>query len=85
MRPEIYILTISLPLLTAIIVFAMKYASSYAAARARNAEQGDFRALAESNRLQLAELSRSLTAIEAQMTQQSQAISSVEVILKQVG
>lgn len=85
MSPEIYILTICLPLLTAIIVFAMKYASSYAAARARHAEQSDFRALAESNGLQLAEVTSSLKAIEERMLRQSQAISSIEVILKQVG
>lgn len=84
MRPEIYILSISLPLLTAIIVFAMKYASSYAAARARDAEQSDFKALAETNGLQLAQLTGSVKAIEAQMAHQSQAITNIEVILKQI-
>lgn len=85
MRPEIYLLTISLPLLTAIIVFAMKYASSYAAARARIAEEREFSKLAETHASELAHIKNSLSTITAEMTEQKRAISSVETILKQVG
>lgn len=85
MRAEIYILTISLPLLTAIIVFAMKYASSYAAARARHAEQSGFKALAEAQASQLAQVTTSLRAIEAEVARQSRDLSSIDALLKQVG
>jgi hypothetical protein len=85
MRPEIYLLTISLPLITAIIVFAMKYASSYAAARARLAEESERNKLDEIHAGELARIKDSLGAISAEMTGQSRAISSIEAILKQVG
>jgi predicted ATP-binding protein involved in virulence len=85
MKPEIYLLTISLPLITAIIVFAMKYASSYAASRARSAEERDFSKLVESHRGEFAQIKNSLSTIAAEMAEQSRAISSVETILKQVG
>ncbi len=85
MRPEIYLLTISLPLITAIIVFAMKYASSYAAARARIAEESDRSKLAQIHAGELARIKDSLNTISAEMTEQSRAISSIETILKQVG
>jgi hypothetical protein len=85
MRPEIYLLTISLPLLTAIIVFAMKYASSYAAARARLAEESERSKLDDIHAGELAHIKDSLSTISAEMTGQSRAISSIEAILKQVG
>ena len=85
MRPEIYLLTISLPLLTAIIVFAMKYASSYAAARARIAEESERSTLAEIHAGELARIKDSLSTIAAEMAEQSRAIASIDTILKQVG
>ena len=38
MHPAIYLITILLPFTTAIIVFSMKYAASYSAARAKLAD-----------------------------------------------
>jgi hypothetical protein len=78
MRPEIYILTISLPLLAAIVGFAMKYASSYAAARARQAEQSEIRALVETEASQLAQVLASLRGIEAEAARQSRSLAGVE-------
>jgi hypothetical protein len=85
MRPEIYLLTISLPLLTAIIVFAMKYASSYAASRARIAEESERGKLAEIHAEELDHIKISLSKVLAELTEQSRAVSSIETILKQVG
>lgn len=85
MRPEIYLLTISLPLLTAIMVFAMKYASSYAASRARIAEERELSGSVETHASELAQIKDMLSTIVAEMAEQSRAISSVETILKQVG
>ena len=85
MRPEIYLLTLSLPLITAIIVFAMKYASSYAASRARLAEEGERSKLDEVHAGEMARIKDALSKISAEMTEQSRAIAGIEAILKQVG
>jgi Na+-transporting methylmalonyl-CoA/oxaloacetate decarboxylase gamma subunit len=85
MKPEIYLLTISLPLLTAIIVFAMKYASSYAASRARLAEERELNKSVEIQASELAQIKELLHIIAAKIADQSRTISSVETILKQVG
>lgn len=85
MRPEIYVLTISLPLITAIIVFAMKYASSYAASRAKIAEESERSKLAEAHAKELVQIRESLRTVSADTAEQSRAISSIEAILKQVG
>lgn len=85
MRPAIYLLTISLPLITAIIVFSMKYASSYAASRARIAEESKRSKLAEVHASELARMKDSLSTVATEMTELSRAISSIETILKQVG
>ena len=85
MHPTIYLITISLPFITAIIVFAMKYASSYAAARAKLAEAADFKALTEAQAASLVQITASLKAIEADVSRQGTTMSSVETILKQVG
>ena len=85
MHPAIYLITILLPFTTAIIIFSMKYASSYSAARAKLADQADFRKLAEANAASLAQITASLKLIEADIARQGTSLSSVETILKQVG
>ncbi len=85
MSPEIYLLTISLPLTTAIIVFAMKYASAYAASRARIAEESERARLAKVQSAELAQIRASLSSVEAEIAAQSRAIASIETILKKVG
>lgn len=84
MSPQIYLLTISLPLLTAIVVFAMKYASSFASARARLAEEGAIKALADSGNAHQAQTAASLKAIETELSRLSSSLSSVEAMLKEV-
>lgn len=85
MSPEIYLLTISLPLLTAIIVFAMKYASSFAAARARLAEEGAIKALAEDGAAQQARTAHTLEEIEQELSRLSGSLSAVKRMLEDVG
>ncbi|MCU0729420.1 MAG: hypothetical protein MUF41_04860 [Sphingopyxis sp.] len=85
MKPEIYLLTISLPLITAIIVFAMKYASSYAAARAKIAEQNELTKLAEAQSAELAQIKDMVRVMAGDLAGQSRAIAGIETILKQVG
>ncbi|MFX5793302.1 hypothetical protein ABTD98_19740, partial [Acinetobacter baumannii] len=64
MSPGIYMLTILVLPVTAVIVFAMKYASSYAAARAKITEQSNLRALIAGNANQLSQISIALKTIE---------------------
>ena len=85
MSAEIYILTITMPFLTAIIVFAMKYAASFAAARARSVEQNEFRMMAEAHAAHLEQVRTILGTIEVALARQSQSLCAVETILKQVG
>ena len=85
MSPEIYLLTIALPLLTAIVVFAMKYASAFAAARARLAQDGAIQALAESGDAHQAGTAASLKAIETELSRLAGSLSSIEAMLKEVG
>lgn len=84
MSPGIYLLTISLPLLAAISIFAMKYASSFAAARARLAEEGALKALAEHGDAHQAATAASLKAIEAELSRLSGSLSAVETLLREV-
>lgn len=85
MSPAVYFLTIALLLTTAIIVFAMKYASSFAASRARIAEESERGKIAETHAAELAKITEALSKISADMAGQSRAISSIETVLKQVG
>lgn len=85
MHPAIYLITIALPFTTAIIVFAMKYASSYAAARARMSEEADFKVLSDTQAAAMARITASLTQIENEMVIQSRSLAAIDIILKQVG
>lgn len=85
MSPELYVLTIALLPLTAIIVFAMKYAASYAAARARLAEQDEVRAMLTAQADHLARIATTLRAMEANLSRQAAVVLDTHAILKQVG
>lgn len=85
MSPGIYMLTILVLPVTAVIVFAMKYASSYAAARAKITEQSNLRALIAGNANQLSQISIALKTIEDTQERQSQTLASIYAMLREVG
>lgn len=85
MSAPIYIFTILLLPLTAIVVFAMKYASSYAAARARLFDEQEIKGILSVQASQLAHIAATLDKVEADVAQQTSAVSDVQTILKQVG
>ncbi len=85
MHPAIYLITITLPFSTAIIVFAMKYASSYAAARARMSEAADFKGLSETQAAVMGRITASLTQIENEIVSQSRSHAAIDAISKQIG
>ena len=85
MSPGIYILTISLFPITAIIVFAMKYASAYAAARAKIREERDFTAMLAGNTLELSTMNALLMRIAEEQSRQLQTLANVDAVLREVG
>ena len=85
MNPGIYILTISLLPITAVIVFAMKYASSLAAARARIAGEQELKALIARNVDELSALRAALQRVSDEQARQGQTLAGVDTILREVG
>ena len=85
MSPEIYILTISLLPLTAVIVFAMKYASAYAAARARIAGENELKALIARNVEELSSISAALKMVADEQARHAQTLANVDSMLREVG
>ena len=85
MSPAIYILTISLLPLTAIVVFAMKYASAYAAAKARASEDVALKSAIQQAATAHAATSASLEKIERELSRLSASVASVETMIRQVG
>ena len=79
-----YIIVVSFPLGTILIVFAMKYLAAAAAARARVADDNAYRTLAEKALATQAELQASLAAIRTQLAAVATSQAAVETILKQV-
>jgi len=80
----IYLLTISLPLVTALIVFALKYGSAVYQARMRLSTDAQYHALAE--RAVAAE-SENLTALKAMRSDLSKiaaSLAAIEKVLQQV-
>lgn len=85
MSPGIYMLTILVLPVTAIIVFAMKNASSYAAARARIREESGMRALMASHADRIAEIGVALKAVADEQSRQGRTLDGISSILREVG
>ena len=85
MSPSIYLLTISLPCVVAIIVFAMKYAATYAAARARAGGEEELRAILSRNSDALERMNATLQAMDKEMARQSGLLINVDTMLREVG
>jgi hypothetical protein len=85
MSPVIYILTIMVLPVTAVIVFAMKYASSYAAARANLAAGSELRSLLAKNADAVSTIGASMKLIADEQARQARTLATVESILKAVG
>ena len=79
-----YIIVVSFPLGTILIVFAMKYLAAAAAARARVAGDNAYRTLAERALATQGELQVSLAAIRTELGALANSQAAVERILKQV-
>lgn len=84
MSESVYLLTICIPLAVILIIFAMKYFSAAYAARARQAGDSAYKALAERAVAAQAENQAALAIMEAQLAKVAASLATVEKILKQV-
>ena len=80
-----YLLTITLPLVTILIVFGMKYRSAAVQSRADKSGQEAYRALAEKAVAAQQDNAAALSAIQSDVAKLSGSLATIENILKQVG
>ncbi len=85
MTEILYLLTIILPLATILIVFGMRYYALTQQAKARLANDDEYRRIAEKAAGAQAETASALTAIQASMSEVQSRLTAVEKILKEVG
>lgn len=84
MSEYIYLLTICLPLWTIILVFGMKYFSTFQQARARLAEDQAYRLLAERSIAAQSQTATALVSMQDTLADSKLRIASIEKILKDV-
>jgi hypothetical protein len=84
MTTTLYLLTLGLPLATVLIVFGMRSYAAVQQARARLANDGAYRQLAESASAAQSQIATRLAAIEASLSDLRTHMAAVETILKAV-
>jgi predicted negative regulator of RcsB-dependent stress response len=85
MSEPIYLLSISLMLLTILLVFGMRYFSAIQQAKARAASEEGYRKVAESAAAAQAETRAALASIEASLAEATSRLAAIEKVLKDVG
>ncbi|KQZ27710.1 hypothetical protein [Duganella sp. Root1480D1] len=85
MSEHIYLLTLGLPLATALIVFGMKYWSAAHKARAGAASAEAYRELAVRSAAVQAENAAALASMQATLANMNSRLAEVETMLKEVG
>jgi len=78
MSPEMYMMTLFLPLATVLLIFGMKYYAVVQQAKARTARDDADRRLADETLAQLAAINAAIAKLDARM-------GAVEKVLKEVG
>jgi hypothetical protein len=84
MSKDVYLLTLCLPLLTVLLVVAIKHVSAVLQARARFAQDDAYRQLAAQAARSQAETAAQLSALNATLASLDARTAGVERILKQV-
>ncbi len=84
MAEHLYLLTITLPLATILLVFGMRYFSAVQQARARLANDDAYRQIAEKAANAQSETATALTAIQAALADVRARLTAVEKVLKDV-
>ena len=85
MPEHLYLLSISLPFATILLVFAMRYVSAVMQARARLAHEDAYRQIAQKSVAAESETAGSLVSIQRALGDFAERLASIEKILKEVG
>lgn len=85
MSQEIYLMTLTVPLGTVLVIFAMKYLSAAYKARSEAASVDAYRALAAQSAAAQVENAAALSAIQATLSDMKGRLAEVETMLKEVG
>lgn len=85
MSEHVYLLTLSLPLATVLVIYGMKYWSAAFRARAESASAEAYRELAAKSAAAQAESAATLAAMQATLADMKGRLASVETMLKEVG
>lgn len=84
MAEHVYLLTLFLPLATALLIFGMKYYAAVQQARARLASDEAYRQVAEQAAAAQAEMAATLAAMNATLGDVKARLAVVEKILREV-
>ncbi|MBA5605706.1 hypothetical protein H3H36_10065 [Duganella sp. FT3S] len=84
MSESVFLITIILPLITVLAVFAMRYYAAIQQAKARLANDNAYRQIAEQAAAAQAETARRLTSMDATLTDLKSRLATVEKVLKEV-
>lgn len=85
MSEQIYLMTLTIPLGTVLVIFAMKYLSAAYKARSEAASAEAYRELAARSAAAQAENAAALAAIRATLGDMHGRLAEVETMLKEVG
>ena len=85
MSPFYYVLSMLFLFGTPLIIFAMKYASAAAQARAKAQAEEAYRELAQKSAAAQSEIAASLAAMKSELVTIDVRLTGVEKILKEVG
>lgn len=84
MSEHVFLLTLGLPLGAAVLIFGMKYFSAVVSARARQASDAAYSALAEKAIAAQSANQAALAGMQAELSKATASLAAVEKILKQV-
>lgn len=84
MSEKIYLLSIFLPLATAILIFGMRYYSAVQQARARYAHDEAYRQMAATALAAQSQSAAALASIEATLAELRARLAAIEKVLKEV-
>jgi len=85
MPEHLYLISLGILFGTPLAIFGMKYWSATQQARARIADEGAYRALAEKAAATQSAAATSLASIQIELTEIKSRLAAVETILKTVG
>ena len=84
MSESVFLITIILPLITILAVFAMRYYAAIQQAKARLANDNAYRQIAEQSAAAQAETARRLASMDAALGDLKSRLAAVEKVLKEV-